>query len=163
MYKVTDLHTPVVTHKPFHHYWPQKLNEGHPKRFSERLHDVPANVIHGAVLDKRVEEPKESWWIWWRETWTVHDCAQSNADVIFQGLCPINSDLMTANMTHDFQKCRTRSRKVRCWHVKMMSQPMGLSQLANFQKCKHLCFWSLAAECWIMQVLWHVRFYGHYK
>ena len=50
-------HPPVMAYKPFHGRWADQLDEGKLEGLGQRLHDVGANVIHGALLDEGLKEP----------------------------------------------------------------------------------------------------------
>ena len=46
-----------MAYKPFHGRWADQLDEGKLEGLGQRLHDVGANVVHGALLDEGLKEP----------------------------------------------------------------------------------------------------------
>ena len=91
--KVADWHTPIVTDKPLHFRGPKQLNEGQLEWFGERLHNVGANVVHGAFLDETLEEPrlKHQWGpfnkpplvrVWIKPVWMLGGLFKRTAPVL---------------------------------------------------------------------------------
>ena len=56
--EMTNWHAPAVTNEPLDTCWTHQFHEGKLKGLRERLHDVGANVVHGALLDEGLEEPQ---------------------------------------------------------------------------------------------------------
>ena len=57
MPKMSNWHSPIVTHKPLDLSRTHQFGEGQLERLGKRLHNIRTNVIHGAFLDEGIEEP----------------------------------------------------------------------------------------------------------
>ena len=55
--EVAHGHAPVVAHEPFHGAWADQFHEGKLEGLRERLDNIGAHVVHGALFDEGFEEP----------------------------------------------------------------------------------------------------------